>query len=454
MRFGNWFLALGVVLTLWVVGTLGTPMLSAQTSGWSRSFTASRDTTVESVAVDTSGNAVIVGTLHGEVDLGGGPLVSVGFEDIFVAKLDSNGSHLWSQRFGDTDFQRAEGVTVDASNNVVITGIIRGTVDFGGGPLSATTRNIFVTKFDPAGIHMWSQSFGDAVFDRATRVAVDGSGNIIIAGSAVDNVDFGGGSLPMGTFLAKLDAGGSHVWSQGFAQGSFGSGDPVASVAVDALSNVVMTGPFIDPIDFGGGVLTSLGDSDVFLAKFDSAGGHLWSRRFGDFDHQEAETIGVDTAGNVVIEGSLNGTVDFGGGPLTASGFGDIFLARFDADGNHLWSRRFGGSRFGNGIAVDSSGSISITGFGEGVDLGAGILQDGIFVARLDSGGDHLWSQRLGDPDAPRVGPPNVIAVDSADNAVVAGSFAGTIDSVRGRSQEDSEISSWRSWTLAESSTS
>ena len=81
---------------------------------------------------------------------GGGALSSAGEGDIFVAKYDSSGNHLSSERFGDTGGDSGIGVAIDGSDNVVITGGFRGMVDFGGGALtSAGERDIFLTKFAP-----------------------------------------------------------------------------------------------------------------------------------------------------------------------------------------------------------------------------------------------------------------------------------------------------------------
>ena len=69
---------------------------------------------------------------------------------------------------------------------------------------------------------------------------------------------------------------------------------------------------------------------------------HDWSQRFGDAGVQEAYGIATDGTGNVVVTGKFQGNVDFGGGALTSEGGSDIFVAKFDAYGNHLWSQRFG----------------------------------------------------------------------------------------------------------------
>jgi hypothetical protein len=145
---------------------------------------------------------VLAGVAYGEVDFGGGPLLSAGQSDIVAAKLDAAGKHLWSKRFGDGDPQHGYSVATDGAGNVVLTGLLYGTVDFGGGPLtSAGGSDIFVAKLDAFGNHVWSKRFGDASTQFGASVAVDSPGNVLLYGT----VDFGGGPVPNGGgVVAKL----------------------------------------------------------------------------------------------------------------------------------------------------------------------------------------------------------------------------------------------------------
>ena len=116
----------------------------------------------------------------------------------------------------------------------------------------------------------------------------------------------------------------------------------VGGVAVDASGNVIITGHFYSTTDFGGGALTSVGNEDIFVAKFAPDGTHLWSNRFGDGSSEYGRSTAADASGNIIVVGVLYGSVDFGGGTLTDAGSGDIFVAKFGSDGTHLWSKRYG----------------------------------------------------------------------------------------------------------------
>jgi hypothetical protein len=178
--------------------------------------------------------------------------------------------------------------------------------------------------------HLWSQRFGNSLDDYGYWAAVDGSGNVFVTGKFIGTVDFGGGNLTGAgnyeIFLAKYDAAGVHQWSQRF--GSTGA-DIGYSVAADGLGNVVVTGHFNGTVDFGGGNLISAGGYDIFLAKYDAAGVHVWSKRFGSGNHDIGYSV-ADGSGNVFVTGYFSGTVNFGGGSLVSASFApDIFLAKY-----------------------------------------------------------------------------------------------------------------------------
>ena len=401
---------------------------------WSQRFGDAAAQYGYSTAVDGSGNVIVTGRFWGTVDFGGGTLTSAGSADIYVAKFDAAGDHLWSQPFGDASAQAAYSTVVDGSGNVIITGVFWGTVDFGGGTLtSAGNTDIYVAKFDAAGAHQWSKRFGDATTEYSYSVAVDGSGNVIITGWFYGTVDFGGGLMTSAgsadMYVAKFDADGNHLWSKHFGDES---GQAGRSVAVDASGNIIATGEFYGTVDFGGDTLTTAGGADIHVAMFDSDGSHLWSDGFGGLGQDYGFDVAADGSGNVVVTGWFWGAVDFGGGTLTSAGGTDIFVAKFDAAGTHMWSQGFGdaSSERGNSVAADGSGNVIITGEFEGtVDFGGGMLTSAgdsdIYIAEFDATGDHLWSQRFGDVSQ-QTG--RNVEADGLGNVVVTGDFAGTVD--------------------------
>ena len=114
---------------------------------WSKRFGDASSQFARAVAVDTLGNSIVTGFFSGSVDLGGGALTSAGGYDIYLAKLAPTGAHVWSKRFGDNSEQAVQGVAVDGNGNVIIAGYFEGAVDFGGDNLtSAGGEDVFVAK--------------------------------------------------------------------------------------------------------------------------------------------------------------------------------------------------------------------------------------------------------------------------------------------------------------------
>lgn len=225
----------------------------------------------------------------------------------------------------------------------------------------------------------------------------------------------------------------------GGAQADVGYG-----VAADVAGNVYVAGYFNDVVDFdpGAGVanLTSGGDDDIFVAKFDSAGSLIWARRMGGADKQQATDITADGVGNVYVTGWFAGTADFDPGAgvanLTAPGESSAFVAKLDSSGNFVWAKMLGGSGYsaGSGVAVDAGGSVYSTGSFRGeadFDPGAGVSNltpfggDDVYVSKLDSSGAFVWARHLGG-----LGNDNAagLALDAAGNVHTTGNFEAAAD--------------------------
>lgn len=394
------------------------------------------------MAVDGSGNIYLAGSFAGTINFGGTPLVSSGGNDIYLVKLDPTGAHLWSSRFGDDRNQLALGLAVTPAGDVAITGTFLGTVDFGVGTHTAggTQQDMFIATFDTAGDCQWSQQFGDAAgHQQGIDVKFDNAGNVIVTGIYRSTVNFGGGALPTAgdwnVFLVKLDgATSAHLWSAGY-----GDSAPQAfprGLAVDGSNNVFVTGSFNGGIDFGGGTLSSAGGTDIFVARFNSAGAHLNSASYGDAADQQGRRIAVDEDGRVALLGYGAGTVDFGCGGMTTAGDNDIYLAQLNGSLVCAWSQIFGTSfgQYADALAVDDADQIIIGGeFENDVDFGGGNLTSAggrdAFIARFDHFGDHIGSRSFGASGDQRV--TNVARTEASANILFVGTLndSATIDS-------------------------
>lgn len=233
-----------------------------------------------------------------------------------------------------TGSQSVRSIVFDHTGNMIITGSFQGTIDFGGGAFSsAGGKDIFVVKFDPSGKYLWGKHYGDANSQYANSVDVDSSNNIMIAGGYEGSVDFGSGSLTskegVDIYFVKLDPAGNVLWNKSFGDKNL---QAASKVKVDAKdNNILLTGGFSDLVDFGGGSLSNAGGLDIFAVKFDAAGNHLWSKSFGDSKDQVGVDIYADGNSNsVTVLGELGSDLDFAGGALRNSGSYDIFSVRLN----------------------------------------------------------------------------------------------------------------------------
>ncbi|PID28092.1 MAG: hypothetical protein CSB55_06140 [Candidatus Cloacimonadota bacterium] len=147
-----------------------------------------------------------------------------------------------------------------------------------------------------------------------------------------------------------------------------GNSDYGNSIAVDDQGNLYITGSFSGNATFGDITLYSEGNDDIFIAKADNNGNWLWAKRAGSSRYDYGKSIAVDDQGNLYITGSFYGNANFGNITLYSAGVSDIFIAKTDNNGNWLWAKRAGGTSYdyGKGIAVDDQGNLYITGYFKG----------------------------------------------------------------------------------------
>jgi hypothetical protein len=406
---------------------------------WAKRFGDAFSQAGKRIAVDSKDNIIVTGTFAGTTDFGGGLEMCAGAGDVFIVELDPSGSYRWAMSAGDASNQTGESIAADGSGNVLLLGDLSGSANFGGGLLTSVDGiDVFLAKLAPDGTHLWSKRFGNEGDQYGASVAMDPQGNVVLTGRNEGSVSFGGdvltnptsGALGGGAvFVAKLDPSGEHLWSKQLGDGSDQYGD---AVTTDGQGNIFVLAEGGGAMDFGGGPLIGAGGLDVFLAKLDPTGKHLWSKRFGDAMIQYGAGIAVDAQGNVFMLASSSGGIDFGGGLLASKGALDVFVAKLDPAGNHIWSKRFGdgGNQMGRGIAVSQGSEVLVTGYFEGqLSFGGGMLgsvgSNDIFLTKLGNDGNHIWSARFGAMGDDRA---EGIAADGAGDTLLTGSFSGTTD--------------------------
>jgi len=216
------------------------------------------------------------------------------------------------------------------------------------------------------------------------------------------------------------------------------------SIAVDSSGNVYTTGNFAGTVDFDPGAgtanLTSVGSNEIFVSKINSSGNYVWAKKFGGVFAADSISIAVDSSSNVYIAGSFRSEINFDPtverAKITSAGGDDIFVAKLNSSGDAVWSRSLGGPEYDypTSIAVDKNGNVYTTGsFAETADFNPAVQQ-----ANLTSAGryDVFISKLNSDGNyvwAKRIGGEegeygNSLALDSSGNVYTTGQFRGTVD--------------------------
>jgi hypothetical protein len=329
---------------------------------WTRQFGSIDIDWASGVAVDASGNVLVVGATYGS--LAGG---NAGEEDAFVRKYDPNGNELWTRQFGSSAWDWAHAVAVDASANVLVAGQTFGSI----ASANAGSADAFVRKYDADGNELWSRQFGNTASEWARGVAVDASGNVLVAGETSGSLA-GGNAGGIDAFVRKYDPNGTVLWTRQF--GSSGH-ESSRGVAVDASGNVLVAGETSGSLAGG-----SAGGIDAFVRKYDPNGTVLWTRQFGSSADDVAHGVAVGASGSVHVAGSTQGSLAGGG-----AGGHDAFVRAFDADGSERWTRQFGSGADDLAFAVgaDAVGNILVAGETSGSLAGGSSGGIDAFVQKL-----------------------------------------------------------------------
>jgi hypothetical protein len=293
-------------------------------------------------------------------------------------------------------------LVVAPDGSLIMTGAFRESINFGNGQLvSAGYADIFLVKLDRSGNLVWSRSFGGAGVDHGYQLLVDASGNITLAGTH-SGADFGGGVIDVPEnvttfYRATFGPDGTYVSSTSFGSstGSMGIND----MTINDTGDVYAIGGSYLTMTFGNNTLENAGSADIIMVGFDATGSLLTARRFGGKYFETGHGIVQTDEGDLLTTGIIADKVSLGGPVLETSWIGGAFVARYGADGEHKWSRANESSEYGTSecttIALHPSGGIVATGsFTGGVQFDQTSLLAGsksILTLRFDADGHFLW---------------------------------------------------------------
>jgi hypothetical protein len=328
-------------------------------------------TALGGMAAKGSDHVVIAGTFEQRLELGSTPLAAA-YPSAFLAELDGDGNTVWTTPLLLDDFVLLDigPVVVDADNggDVIVGGAHEGTMDLGGIDHPSEAARTFVARFDDQGAPRWATTIGTSTDDRPKAMAVDGAGGIVVAEDSAkgylmwvsrldadgnllwrkrirgtvsdvvtpyalaawgagesllighatglevtdpEDLDLGPGSE--GCFAARLDAAGAVVWAERFEAACF------RAAVAQGRAQIVLGGWLAGTEQIGGKTLASEAERPL-LVGLDASGNAIWSTLATGSGEGRAEALGLDASGRVLSGGTFQGTLDFGGRPLTSAG--------------------------------------------------------------------------------------------------------------------------------------
>ncbi len=359
---------------------------------------------IPSLTVDRAGTIYLTGTFSDTADFDGNIVTAVGWADIFFAKYRTDGQLAWVKSYGTNYVNIGAKITLSASGFLYATGSYGSdggsppshwSINFDGITLtSAGGSDVFVVKMDTNGSCIWARSAGGVYPDNGWGITLDASENVLITGAFSDPWMFFGTYKLLANgqygdmFLAKYDSSGNFVWAR-----SAGSEleDYGIEVAVDQQSNVYVSGTYHGNLNFGTVTLAEIGDYDIFLAKYSSAGGLLWAKKAGGTGSDELGGMVADGAGNVYISGDYGFDGVFGSDTLHCNGT-NVYVTKYDGNGNVKWAVQptAANATAGYSIVKGNVGDLYVTGaFGGSAQFGATTIQSAIganmYIARLSA---------------------------------------------------------------------
>jgi hypothetical protein len=319
------------------------------------------------MTIDSAGNVYVTGTGSGSTQVSGGFL---------TIKYDTNGNKLWERNY--TAIGAPHAIFVDQNGNVYVTG---------------TTGSDFATvKYDPDGNQLWSiGSTGSAsgYWNEAYALTVDVAGNVYVTGQ------IGESYLAYDYLTIKYDSDGTEVWRDRY-NGPGNGTDSGHDISVDSGGNVYVTG-------------SSDGASGTGMAtiKYDTNGTRVWVRRY---EGPQGIFLDRDSTGNIYVAAGST-------------------IIKYSSAGSQLWVRSLPFSQVGifgapysrKGMAVDSTGSVYLTGTSF-----SGAPNPDYITIKYDLNGNLQWTIRYNGPaNSNDYG--NAIAVDSPGNVYVTGATTSAV---------------------------
>lgn len=297
----------------------------------------------------------------------------------------------WAKKGGLWAYDDGYGIANDNNGNVYVAGKYEMSANFSGVVLPCQgNHDIFVAQYSPSGNLNWIRTAGGYTGDYATCVATDGN-YVYVAGEIEgDNatIKFPGSPITIkckssnDVFLAKYTVSGTLLWAREAGGWDY---EKALGITYDNSGNVIICGAFRGASTFGYKTIYGSGENDIFVAKYDANGNFLWVNQAGSSKRDEAKSVKCDASGNVYIAGTYKNGCAFGSQWLySPSTYFNMFIAKYSPAGNLQWVKTGGGTYddVAWGIGLDNFGKIYVT---------------GEFNATANFGGQTIWTNGSAD---------------------------------------------------------
>ena len=338
-----------------------------------------RGGTLHGLAVDRFGNVIVTGASDG-----------ANYTDFATVKYDADGNQLWEKRYDGGDIDAAEALAVDESGNIFVTGSSSRVYE---------SDDYLTIKYAPNGDTLWSRRFAgqDGSMDISTAMAIDKLGNITVTGTR----DWRYGTVD---YLTLKYAGfGTLMWGQRY-NGPANGHDYARAIAVDDGGNVYVTGDSYTNTN-----------PDIATIKYSANGDSLWVQRYNGPANSDDRVgaIAVDSSGNVVVVGTSS---------VSGTGF-DFLTVKYNSSGVEQWVRTYAGylnyTDAATSLAIDEFGNVYVTGM-----IASSSTNKDFATIKYDSDGSQKWVITYDGPgNSEDIA--NGICVDTSGYVYVTGSSQG-----------------------------
>jgi len=318
----------------WSFGTVGYDVyvLKLNSDGslaWQKTFGGSGRDCAYSIQQTADGGYIVAGVTTS---------FGAGHEDAYVLKLNSDGSLAWQKTFGGSYYDYAYSVKQTTDGGYIVAGY---TNSFGAG-----YNDVYVLKLNSDGSLAWQKTFGENGYDEAYSVQETTDGGYIVAGYTKS---FGAGGYDV--YILKLNSNGTLIWQETF-EGS-------SAYSIQQTTD--------------GGYIVAGYTGDAYVLKLNSDGSLAWQKTFGGAGVDYAYSIQQTTDGGYIVAGYTN---SFG------AGYEDVYILKLNSDGSLAWQKTFGGNGY------DEARSIQQTTDGGYIVAGYTTSPGGLYILKLDSNGE------------------------------------------------------------------